>query len=108
MSYYTQYYIEVRYFETFSPIVWERRKEILDKFNNEYNVTTNITGQFMEEWSSCESDMLKLSLEYPRLLFVVNAAGEVPTDLWKGYFHDGNLQYCKGEVVYEQYQKDRL
>lgn len=52
--------------------------------------------------------MKVISTKYPDILFEVTGEGEETGDLWKAYFKNGKMQYCKGKVVYDDFDEYKL
>jgi len=52
------------------------------------------------KWYDYDSDMTKLSKQFPDYLFYIHGEGEDREDLWDHYFLNGQDQYCPAEVRY--------
>lgn len=56
-------------------------------------------------WNNHVQDMVMISEQFPAMYFELEGAGEPIGDFWKEYYHDGEVEYCRGEIVYEQPKK---
>ena len=58
------------------------------------------------KWYQHDQDMLELSKMFPDVWFIVHGDGEEYDDLWYKYYHNGQMQECRGEVYidYEPFQ----
>jgi hypothetical protein len=56
-------------------------------------------------WLRHAEDMVMISEKFPNMTFELECIGEVFGNYWKEYYHDGQTEYCRGEVVYEQPKK---
>lgn len=52
--------------------------------------------------------MIKLSKEFPDLLFYLHGEGEDAKDLWYKYYKNGKYQECYAEIVYPEYDESKL
>ena len=59
-------------------------------------------------WYDAEQDMEELSRRFPEYLFELHGDGESSDDFWIEYFWNGKSQYCRGEVVYEEFHRELL
>lgn len=55
------------------------------------------------KWYDHESDMKKLSVEYPDTVFRLEGKGEDNEDIWVKYFKNGKMQGGKVTIVYPVY-----
>lgn len=60
------------------------------------------------KWYDYDIDMMKLSMRFPSLVFILHGNGESSEDLWDAYFKDGKIQYCPARIVYDEYNEDAL
>lgn len=60
------------------------------------------------KWYDHDYDMLKLSKQFPELLFTLNGHGEEPEDMWYTYYHNGMLQYCPAIITYDDFSRKKL
>ncbi len=69
------------------------------------NYALNEDGDFEEscKWYECEDEMKEFSRSHPELVFMLEGDGEESNDQWLAYFKDGQMQYCKGEMVFPDY-----
>ncbi|MCL4267254.1 MAG: hypothetical protein KJ069_29010 [Anaerolineae bacterium] len=51
-------------------------------------------------WDEFESDMTALSRQHPEYIFVLDGEGEEGGDMWRMYFHNGQVQLCPAIIRY--------
>lgn len=56
-------------------------------------------------WYKHAEDMVMIAESFSKLYFELEGVGEDIGDFWKEYYHDMDIEYCRGEVVYEQPKK---
>lgn len=49
-------------------------------------------GGDLATWYAHESELARVSLKHPELLFILDGAGERPSDAWRKYFKGGLVQ----------------
>ena len=121
MGYYTQYTLEVRKIKNeaqFNELVDElRSRELIgyafddghypatiSSINHKYNDA--IFYSYDEcKWYDHAEDMVVISEKFPNMYFELSGEGEAFGDYWKEYYHDGDIEECRGEIVYEQPKK---
>lgn len=59
-------------------------------------------------WYDHEEDMVKLSQQFPDILFILSGNGENAEDLWKKYFFGGLVQRAPAQITYEELNKNKL
>lgn len=52
------------------------------------------------KWYDHEVDMLRISREFPDMVFCLHCEGEESGDLWDDYYRNGMRSLCQAEVVY--------
>ena len=57
------------------------------------------------KWYEHSKDMVMISERFPNVYFELYGEGEEHGDYWKEYYHDGECEFCRGEIVYEQPKK---
>jgi hypothetical protein len=60
------------------------------------------------KWYEHEDDMRRFSKLYPHILFELSGEGEESGDLWKKYFLNGKMQYCKVKMEFEPFDESKL
>ena len=114
MSYWTDYTLTVRKvknekaFESLKAVL--RKYDIINyaldegEFEQEHNEA--VFYPFEETtWYRHSEDMVMISERFPKMYFELSGIGEAAGDYWKEYYHDGDIEMCRGEVVYEQPKK---
>lgn len=59
-------------------------------------------------WYEHRKDMAKLSAAFPDVLFILWGHGEEIDDQWKEYYLYGKCQVAQGEIVYDEFDKEKL
>ena len=49
--------------------------------------------------------MVAVAEKFPKMYFELEGVGEEFGDFWKEYYHDMDIETCRGEIVYEQPKK---
>ena len=66
------------------------------------NVFNRFFFDDLYKWYEYDSDMIELSKRFPDLLFELYGDGEDSDDFWKSYYRNGNAQFSKGRIVYDE------
>lgn len=95
MGYYTRYELSVQE-DTFTGNDWE---EIVSGYTD--------YGPFGQEckWYDHEQDMIRVSKDYPEVLFILRGEGEEAGDLWISYFKNGKYQRHEAIITYPEYNE---
>ena len=59
------------------------------------------------KWYEHSKDMVALAEKFPNIYFELEGIGEEFGDFWKEYYHDMDIESCRGEIVYEEPKKVR-
>ena len=59
-------------------------------------------------WHEHDCDMRRLSTVFPSVLFTLWGRGEESDDLWKKYYLHGKCQVALGEIVYDEFDEEKL
>ena len=60
------------------------------------------------KWYDHEDDIRNFSKKHPDSLFLLHGEVEGSTDLWDLYVKNGKAQKCVGEIVYPDFDEDKL
>lgn len=60
------------------------------------------------KWAEHDEDMIRLSRNFPQVLFVLDGAGEEDGDLWRTYYLSGLLQYAPAQITYPPFDPREL
>lgn len=60
------------------------------------------------KWYEHEEDMRRFSKLYPFILFELSGEGEESGDIWRKYFLNGKMQYCKSKIEFEPFDETKL
>ena len=103
MGYYTTYELSIlgSHYETLSKIIENDR----DTF---YAVDECGEPVDSVKWYDHERDMMRVSKDYPDLVFKLEGEGEEARDIWIKYFKNGKMQYCPAMITFEGYDEDKL
>jgi|SRR5215217_1395397 len=98
MGYYTKYAISTDSIEHNEQIIQDiiERSEYINPLEEEC------------KWYDHEEDVLEISEKYPTVLIKLEGIGEEPPDMWHKYFKNGQMQTCKAEIVYPEFNESLL
>ena len=57
------------------------------------------------KWYNHSEDMVMIAEKFPNIYFMLEGAGEEFGDWWREYYHDMDIEQCRGDIVYEQPKK---
>lgn len=57
------------------------------------------------KWYDHPEHMVAIAEKFPTMYFELEGIGEEFGDFWKEYYHDMDIEQCRGEIVYEQPHK---
>lgn len=79
-------------------------------YENEIISSTNYIDLFEVDvkWYDWEKDMRKYSKKHPETVFELIGEGEDNDDLWKAYFKNGKMQFCKAKITYDEFNENEL
>lgn len=60
------------------------------------------------KWYEWEDDMRFFSKKFPTVLFTLNGEGEENDDMWKAYFKNGKMQFCKAKIAFDPFNEKEL
>jgi hypothetical protein len=77
---------------------------------DELGTAIEADGSFAEsaKWTSCDEDMIQVSLSFPDVLFSLYGAGSSYDGHWVTYYLNGLLQSEDAEIVYPKFSKRKL
>lgn len=86
---------------------------ILEKIANSKDLPNELKGAFSGgcdwcKWYEQSSDMKKLSVIFPEVVFYIHRTGEDGDDLTEYYYKDGKEQVCEAIITYPPYNPDLL
>jgi len=58
------------------------------------------------KWYDYPEDMLKLSREYPKVLFTLRGVGEEQPDIWVHFFKNGIMSGGRAAINYPEYNEE--
>lgn len=107
MGYYTDYSLEVRGIQSEGEFI-----ALCDEVKNFYGLyvaegkpfdTQTYFPTYEEaKWYDHETDMRELSRKFPNMTFCLEGDGEDRDDMWCEYYHNGDMEYCAAQIVYEE------
>lgn len=107
MGYYTNYSLEVRGIQS-----EDEHRALCEEVKNFYGLYVEEGKPFDTEayfptyeevkWYGHKTDMLELSREFPDMSFCLEGAGEEHDDMWREYYHNGDMECCPAKIVYEK------
>ena len=114
MGYYTEYNLAVRNIKTekeFKELSdYLKEKELIGyAFGEGMYIPNRYEATFCSydtcKWYEHAEDMMHIAEKFPALYFELEGAGEEFGDFWREYYHDMDIEECRGEIVYEQPHK---
>lgn len=51
-------------------------------------------------WYDHDYDMMKLCKMFPNVIFKLSGEGEEREDMWRKYFHNGEIEECRAQVTF--------
>ena len=114
MGYYTEHSLTVRNvkskeeFDELSEFLKE--KELIGYAFSEGTYVPNYKeAEFLcfdsVKWYDHSACMVQVAEKFPTMYFELEGVGEEFGDFWKEYYHDMDIEECRGEIVYEQPKK---
>lgn len=87
-------------------------REVFQKANDFYGLHYAIdeAGEYVNsvKWDEHEEDMLKLSVEFPDVIFILKGEGEEAGDIWYKCFKSGKIQRAPGKITFDEYDESKL
>lgn len=107
MGYYTYYTMEARDTKTNAPLSEEMEAKICQRLWEISNDAIYNGNSFCDclgdclKWYDHADDMLKLSKEFPDVMFMLEGEGEERDDNWRLFVQNGEWELCTANIVYE-------
>jgi len=60
------------------------------------------------KWYDSFDDMKEFSRDFPGVVFKLHGEGEQNDDLWDAYFKNGKGQECRADIIYPDYDEEKL
>ena len=57
------------------------------------------------KWYDHPKDMVMIAEKFPNMYFELEGAGEEFGDFWREYYHDMDVESCRGDIIYEEPKK---
>lgn len=107
MGYYTDYSLEVRGIQNEDEYIalCEEVKNFYGLYVNEskpFDTKTYFSTCEEAKWYDHETDMRELSRKFPNMTFCLEGDGEDRDDMWREYYHNGDMEYCAAQIVYKE------
>ena len=103
MGYYTQYSLIV--IDGDQDLIRQLREE---NENARYALDDEGNCQKECKWYDSDTDMKEFSKKHPEAMFQLYVIGEENGDIWRQWWQDGKCQTTKAELVYEEYDKNKM
>lgn len=109
MGYTTYFTVERNDGEPFTPEQLEALDQ-LSVFNEETEEGDErvVALEGAARWYSWAEDMKELSKIFPETVFKLHGEGEQNYDLWDAYFKNGKWQECRADIIYPDYDEEKL
>lgn len=115
MSYHTKFKLSTindpdseHYNQAFDLVIKYTAKKSVETFVENYFGISYLFDGSEYSWYEHESDMKKISREFPGVLFLLEGEGEEAGDLWKKYFRSGKMQTAKAVITFEPFDESKL
>lgn len=103
MGYYTSYELEINKGD--GSVITNLLAENEDAA---YAIGENGESKEESKWYNHEKDLRDFSKKHPDTLFKLIGEGEESGDIWHEYYLDGKMQRCKAELVFDDYDENKL
>lgn len=88
------------------PFISEIKKEIADVFLEDINdFYFSASGV---KWYNYEEELLKLSQNFPDIIFKLSGKGEQYSDMWDKYFYKGKIQKCYAKIIIPEFDINKF
>ena len=118
MGYYTYYSMEARNIKDrnqFESMIEELKHDHIYDSEENYAVFCRSTyydnshnGYFEADdetkWYEHTYDMVKFSKKFPDVTFCLSGEGEERDDIWREYYHNGEAEECRAQIIFEKPQ----
>lgn len=112
MGYYTDYCLYARDKRSSSYHLPEDTVAEIDRVINELDLFEGgdiIDGLWGNaKWYYHDEDMIKISRQFPDVLFKLEGNGEEQGDMWITYYCDGRMQHCPASISYPPYDPNKM
>lgn len=107
MGYYTNYTIS---YVAPSPVQFGYDDETLSNRISTLSGYDLVIGERSDDikWYDHDEHMRLLSIEYPKLIFVLKGEGEESGDYWLKYYRNGKCQNAKITWTFDQFDENKL
>lgn len=117
MGYYTHYTLEVRKIKDkneYEAIIEELKEDHIygdSSLFGESGVFSDSEYSFHEatfysdeevKWYDHTSDMERISLVFPNVIFMLHGEGEDRDDMWNKFYYNGKSETCQAQISYPQ------
>lgn len=103
MGYYTRYELEIV----------KGDNDLIESFRDfsEYaRYAINGSGDSRDscKWYNHQDELKRFSLLHPEALFKLSGEGEESGDIWREYYQNGQMQLCKAQIVFADFDAGLL
>lgn len=67
-------------------------------YENEHEANFSVYDEC--KWYDHEYDMMQVSKMFPDVIFRLSGDGEEREDMWREYFHNGEVEECRAQVIF--------
>ena len=113
MGYYTYYSMQAHHIKTreeYEAIIQALKDNGLYAFDNnggifdesDYDDAGEAYFNAYDEckWYDHTYDMMKISKMFPEVTFCLSGDGEERDDMWREYFHNGEVEECHAQIIF--------
>jgi len=123
MGYYTNFDLTLK---AVDPAKVEEAHEYIKNLNSEQSNIDGYSSDYMYQfdeyddggdgtyhgyswkWYDHDDDLLKLSLKFPDVLFILDGEDEEGGDIWRSYYKNGKTKRLDAEIVFPDYDPKEL
>lgn len=84
------------------------RDKLAEKFEDITGMSLHWLDEEPMKWYDYDTDMVKLSTEYPEVLFTLTGVGEGPGDMRRHFFQNSMSQQVRVILTYPLFDKSKL
>lgn len=107
MGYYTKFELEIETPKMSAAAAVRANETLRQEIIANSNYSELFDGESIK-WYDHEEEMLKISKENPRFLFILKGIGEEAGDIWVKYFKGGKVQKEKAKITFAEFDPAKL
>lgn len=106
MGYYTDYDLDILKCKKEDEDLLESEVfQIFFKDLTSYDIEDGLYGI---KWYEHHEHMIKISKQWPDVIFELDGSGEDSSDIWRTYYHNGKSQHSPGKIIFDEFDENKL